>query len=80
MQGSNFGPENFVNEFSIKFWICFADAILVQSPSSNLDQNCAFVQFESGPKLLRMRTSGPEVRLWKNCICEANPTRDTELL
>ena len=32
-------------------WICFTDEILVQSFTSNMEQNCTFEQFESGPKL-----------------------------
>ena len=48
---SNFWPKKYLKEFDITCLICFADEFLVQSQTSNLDRNCAFEQFESGPKL-----------------------------
>ena len=108
-----FSPEKWLKDFSITCCICFADTISVNSLTSNLDQKCAFEQFESGPKLhfetwsckynfkvfLRSRSSVKlqfcstfklyecaillQFRRWtldQNCICKANPKRDTELV
>ena len=82
MRGVQFRPRK-VLEFSITCWIYFTDALLAQSPISNLDQNCAFekIALLDHSKGLNVHfRSEFEVTLDQKCICEANPTRDTGLL
>ena len=38
-QGPNFGPEKCVKDFTVTRWICFANAIVVQSLSFGPDSN-----------------------------------------